>query len=248
MVTSFPCAKADLNHAQEANRNTIYWYKRDNEQISLSKHSLGFYYRAATEHKDHSTSPLFSKSLISVTFPHWHISYFPTGRHSLGALLPSQLEVVLEKWLKMTELPASRSQKPTEEDVVRSLLKGYGGPGIKHSIATMNVLCRNLSHMNLELLYFHMAPDWCISTSAIQEKDTVSPLPVHCQGIQKATLYKMVLEEMWLHWPLCHCHTPCLSTALPWAGLQHGWTSQVWHDASLRGVACGGHLLLLAGL
>lgn len=46
-----------------------------------------------------------------------------------------------------------------QEDVARSLLKGYGGPGITHSIATMNVLRRNLSHMNLELLYFHMVPD-----------------------------------------------------------------------------------------
>lgn len=57
---------------------------------------------------------------------------------------------------------------------------------------------------------------------------------------------------MWLHRPLCwasmkgHIATPCASAAaLPGAGLQHGCTiSQVWHDACLRGVACGGQPLL----
>lgn len=113
----------------------------------------------------------------------------------------------------MTELPASRSQKPTEEDVVRSLLKGYGGPGIKHSIATMNVLCRNLSHMNLELLYFHMAPDWCISTSAIQER-TQFP---HSQCTAKGFRKQHFIEWCWRR---CGSIGLC-AIATPRASAQH---------------------------
>lgn len=79
---------------------------------------------------------------------------------------------------------------------------------------------------------------------------------MQCQGIQKATFYRTVLQEMWLHGPLCwantksrrvtlahhvpeqqHCLGLVCSTAAP-------TVSQVWCDASLRGVACGGQLLL----
>lgn len=128
----------------------------------------------------------------------------------------------------MTELTASCSQKPTQGDAARSLLKGYGCPGITNTIATLNVLCRNLSHMNF---YRHIVLDWCISTSAIQEQDTGFPAPSALPGDSESSILQngaagdvapqaFVLSQH----QESHCHTVCLSSSTAW-----GWSAAWLH-------------------
>ncbi|KAI1241981.1 hypothetical protein IHE44_0005492 [Lamprotornis superbus] len=56
-----------------------------------------------------------------------------------------------------------------------------------------------------------LAEFWEVKIS--RNRMQLSLLPAHCQGIQKATFYRTVLQEMRLHRPLCHCHTMCLSSS-----------------------------------
>lgn len=88
----------------------------DQEWIALEKHLLYFCYRpgAVSQKEVLSTSPLFSLPCGSVTFPHWAISYFLTGSHPLVLSSLSSRELFLDKWLKTTELTASRGQKPAQ--------------------------------------------------------------------------------------------------------------------------------------
>lgn len=229
----------------------------DNEWISLNKYSFGFCYRAVPEHEDLSTSPMFSSSCNSVTFPHWAISYFLTGRHALGTFLPAQQGVVFRQmsqddWVDSITEPKANAGRCCQVPAER--LQGLRNGTHNLPPARISVLCRNLSHMNLELFYLHMVLDCCTFLLQISKNTTqVSPITWTARLFRK-----QCCTEQWgrrgASFMLYGVKKPSLPqcapvVAVPGAAVQHGCTtSQVWHSACLKGTTCGGQLLLQGGM